>query len=710
MRSIFIFFLMLTFLSASAQDVNLDKITPPLWDKITDAPNELVPVYILLEDQVDILGMRSAFVKGKTPLHNRAVQVVTSLKAKAAATQQPLLDFLSNEPLIDRLSIKSFWATNVIGARVNAETIKRLSKRSDVGVIELIVPVHFADEGEPEVVAAPPVPNGREPGLTQMRADKLWEMGYTGAGSIVMTVDSGVDWLHPSLTGKYQGIYFAEGQSYTGAAIEGPTDCDGHGSRVTGGMCGLDRITNDTIGVAFNATWLAGPHAGLVEACADANFGAINNFQFALDPDGNSNTTDDIPDVINNSWGSNAGCFNTNSLASVQNAMITAGISVVWAAGNDGPGPMTGNSQGDINLDLVNSFSVGAVQINNNTIAGFSSRGPSFCPGSGSIDIKPEVVAHGVSVRSSDTNGNYSTQQGTSFAAPYVAGAVALLKEAFPTLSGEEINLALYFSATDLGTPGEDNTYGNGLINCLAAFEYLVNEGNVPVDPNVNRDVIMVKLDDESQICGDGTYSALVTFENGGQNNLTSVDLEIEYIKNGVILGSDVVSWTGNLAIGEEDYVAIPERSDFRGGISIVVTLTNPNNGTDLKPFNNRLERPIEIIEVDPISIDRLGAAADPCSGTPAFVSIDSETAVDATWYTSATSNTIISTGLFFETPAIPTAFTFFADVAFESTGGGLVELAETDVEFTSQNGGLFFDVLAPTTIRTTKVFSESRN
>ena len=707
MRSIFSLFLMLTFLSASAQDVNLDKISPPLWDKITDTPNELVPVYILLEDRVDIQSMRLGFVKGKTPVHNRAVQVVTSLKAKAAATQQPLLDFLSNEPLIDRLSIKPFWATNVIQARVNAETIKRLSKRSDVEVIELIMPVHYADEGEPDVVLAPPIPNGREPGLTQINADKLWEMGYTGAGSIVMTVDSGVDWLHPSLTGKYQGIYFAEGQSYTGAAVAGPTDCDGHGSRVTGGMCGLDRITNDTIGVAFNANWLAGPHAGLIDACADAIFGDLNNFQFALDPDNNSNTTDDIPDVINNSWGSNNGCFNNNALSNVQNAMVAAGISVVWAAGNDGPGAMTGNSQGDINLDLVNSFSVGAVQTNNN-IAGFSSRGPSMCPGSGSIDIKPEVVANGVNVRSSDINGNYTSQQGTSFAAPYVAGAVALLKEAFPTLSGEEINLALYFSATDLGTPGEDNIYGNGLINCLAAFDYLVAEGNVPVDPNVNRDVIMVQLDDQSQICGDGTYSALVTFENGGQDNLTSVDLEIDYIKNGVTIGSDVVTWTGNLAIGEQDYVAIPDRSDFRGGLSVVVTVTNPNNGTDLKPFNNRLERPIQIIEVDPISVDRLGATADPCSGSPAFVTIDSESAVDATWYTSATSNTIISTGLFFETPPIPNPFTFFVDLAFESKGGGLEEPEDTDSEFTDDLGGMFFDVLAPTTLRTTKVFAEN--
>ncbi len=706
MRSIFTFFFLLVFLGVSAQDVNLNKLTSPLWDKITDAPNELSPVYILLKDQVDIQGMRLEFINKKTPLHDRAVRVVTSLKAKAAATQQPLLDFLAAEPLVDRHGIKPFWATNVIQARVNAATIKRLSLREDVEMLELIIPVHFADEEE--AVAAPPVPNGSEPGIRQMNAHKLWEMGYTGAGRLVMTVDSGVDWLHPSLVGKYQGIYFSEGQSYTGAATQGPTDCDGHGTRVTGNMIGLDRITNDTIGPAFNARWIGGAHAGLIDACQDASLGGVGNFQYALDPDNNSSTTNDIPDVVNNSWGSNAGCFNNQSVANVQNSMVAAGISVVWAAGNDGPGNMTINSQGAINLDLVNSFTVGAVQINNNTIAGFSSRGPSQCAGTGSIDIKPEVVAHGVNVRSSDLNGNYSSQQGTSFAAPYVAGAVALLKEAFPTLSGEEINLALYFSATDLGASGEDNTYGNGLVNCLAAFDYLVAQGHTPVDPNVNRDAVMIELNDQAQICGDGTYSAIVTFENGGQTNLTSVELEIDYIKNGLTLASETVDWTGNLAINERTTIAIPERSDFRGGLSIVVTLNNPNNGTDLKPFNNRLERPIEIIEVDPIAINRLGATANPCASTATFVTIDSESAVDATWYVSPTASTVVGTGLFFETPPFPTAFTFYADVAFESQGGGIAELSETDFEYTSDGGGIFFDVLAPTTLRTVKVFSEN--
>lgn len=698
--------MMLTFFGATAQQVDLDRITPPLWDKIVDDPNELVPVYILLKDQVDIQGMRIQFINNNTPVKERAIRVVTSLKAKAAATQQPLIDLLLAQPIIDRHSIQPYWVTNVIYARITSATVRLLSTHPDVAMLELVMPVSYADDGI--ATAAPPVPNGREPGLTQMKADKLWQMGYTGAGRIVMTVDSGVEWLHPSLTGKYQGIYFSEGQSYTGAAIEGPTDCDGHGTRVTGNMVGLDRITNDTIGVAFNARWIAGPHSGLIDACDDANVQEIANFQFALDPDNNSSTTNDIPDVVNNSWGSNGGCFNNNTTSNSQNAMVAAGISVVWAAGNDGPGAMTVNSQGAINLDLVNSFSVGSVRLND-AISGFSSRGPSQCNGTGPIDIKPEVVAHGEGVRSCDLNGNYSTQNGTSFAAPYVAGAVALLKEAFPTLSGEEINLALYLSARDLGPAGEDNSYGNGLVDCLEAFNYLVAQGNNPVNPVVSRDAIAVELNDEEQICGDGTYSALFTFENGGESNMTDVIINVEYSKNGNILVTEAINWTGNLDTGERATVAIPERSDLRGGVRITATLNNPNGGIDFKPYNNRLEKPVEIISAPEVITDRVGPVdVEPCAGAPAILTVASENAVNARWYiNNSSSGPVIGEGLVIESPELPSPFTFFVEVDYASQGG-IPNIDNSSVEYDEFFGGIVFDVLAPAKIKTTKIYATS--
>ena len=82
----------------------------------------------------------------------------------------------------------------------------------------------------------------------------------------------------------------------------------------------------------------------------------------------------------------------------------------------------------------------------------------------GADSIKPEVVAPGVTIRTTSNGDAFANVQGTSFSAPYVAGLFLLLKEAFPTLSGEEIKLAIYNSATDLGILGEDDFYGNGLV------------------------------------------------------------------------------------------------------------------------------------------------------------------------------------------------------------------------------------------------------
>jgi hypothetical protein len=60
---------------------------------------------------------------------------------------------------------------------------------------------------------------------------------------------------------------------------------------------GLDRKTNDTIGVAFNASWIGG-----AILCGVGTADNIGAFEWAVDPDGDDDTTDDIPDVINNSW------------------------------------------------------------------------------------------------------------------------------------------------------------------------------------------------------------------------------------------------------------------------------------------------------------------------------------------------------------------------------------------------------------------------
>jgi serine protease AprX len=141
---------------------------------------------------------------------------------------------------------------------------------------------------------------------------------------------------------------------------------------------------------------------------------------------------------------------------------------VVFSGGNQG-------SLGSVSPgDNPAAFAVGAIDSSNN-IAPTSSRGPSACDGS----FFPEVVAPGVSVRTADLTfggvfpDSYVSVSGTSFAAPHVAGTMALLRQANPATSVAELEQALTDSAVDRGTTGADNAYGYGLIDAVAANELL---------------------------------------------------------------------------------------------------------------------------------------------------------------------------------------------------------------------------------------------
>jgi subtilisin family serine protease len=80
------------------------------------------------------------------------------------------------------------------------------------------------------------------------------------------------------------------------------------------------------------------------------------------------------------------------------------------------------------------------------------------------------LVAYGEEILSPSINDVQTLNYGTSFSAPAVSGAMALMAEKFPTLTGKEIAQIFFDSATDLGEPGCDDIYGHGLINIDAAF------------------------------------------------------------------------------------------------------------------------------------------------------------------------------------------------------------------------------------------------
>ena len=146
--------------------------------------------------------------------------------------------------------------------------------------------------------------------------------------------------------------------------------------------------------------------------------------------------------------------------------------------------------------------------------------------GEGSLAIYPEVVAPGQNVRSAWGKNEYNTISGTSMASPHVSGAVLLLKEAFPFLTGQEILLAIYNTASDLGDEGEDNTFGMGLIDAYAAFIYL-SESYTPVPPNIlGDDVILLEVNNvPKQINCETTFSPTIHIFNNTDSIINEIKL-----------------------------------------------------------------------------------------------------------------------------------------------------------------------------------------
>jgi bacillopeptidase F len=340
-----------------------------------------------------------------------------------------------------------------------------------------------------------------------------------------------------------------------------PADKTGsHGTHTLGTTLGLDAATHDTIGVAYNAYWICSDPVATSLATVKPLSDFMYAFEWAINPDGDTNTVWDIPDAINNSWGYGVATDTLlcdSYVSQVFLAVEAAGIANVFSAGNEGPGDTTISIPHHLNTNIVLSCAVGALDGNNPSypIASFSSRGPTVCGGSGSLLIKPEVSAPGVDVRSCILDSSYAYYSGTSMAGPHVTGAVLLLKEAFPFLPGHDILEALYYTATDLGVPGEDNTYGMGLINLQAAFDFL-DSLYTPALPDSNSfDAAITAF--TAPIIGDHYCDSLITPEvqltNAATDTLFNGTFHVT-INNGI---EYTQLWTGSLAAGQSVTVTL---------------------------------------------------------------------------------------------------------------------------------------------------------
>jgi subtilisin family serine protease len=341
--------------------------------------------------------------------------------------------------------VRSLWIANAVAVTADATALKALRARADVSAIE-------ADSALP-IQPADAITG--EPGIAMTGAPALWAQGVDGQGITVATLDTGVDLTHAELAGRYRGGSNSWFDPYGQHAS--PMDISGHGTQVTGVM-----VAGGGIGMAPGARFIAA--RAFDDAGGNSASGIHAAFQWLLDPDHNPATAD-APNVVNISWGARLIPCSFEFQPDLQ-ALRLAHILPVVAAGNDGTGtPPSDNSP----ANLPEAFAVGAMATGT-AIAPFSSRGPSGC-GGGQF---PALVAPGTGIRSTGLAGFDATGLGgTSFSAPHVAGALALLLQVAPQLTASEQASLLTQNAIDLGAPGADSTYGAGRLDVVAAARAL---------------------------------------------------------------------------------------------------------------------------------------------------------------------------------------------------------------------------------------------
>lgn len=433
---------------------------------------------------------------------------------------------------------------------------------------------------------APEAPNSSEIGHRAIKAHILWNMGYSGLGQLAYVYDTGTRNQHPALREQFIGNRFGLGAGWrTFYGNELPVDRDReHGTHVAGTIIGLDKSQNDTIGVAPAAYFISNdliPSGGNLQQLVAA-------YQFALNPDGNATTSHDVPDVINNSWGSPPQQSLCNYMNGTWATLEASGIGNVFAAGNDGPGNGTVGLPGAVAVDSLRNFAVGNLNAANPSfpINGSSSRGPTVCAPSAPLNIKPEISAPGTNVRSSVGASGYAQYSGTSMASPHVAGGFLLLREAYPTASARQILNAMYQTAIDLGDPGEDNTYGRGMLDLQASFEFLGQSFTaVPASTN-SRDLAIMRLNgigEGARFCeSNSPRTEQLLLKNVGTEAFT--DFVVHY---GVGNYNQTVNWTGNLLPGQETTVDVVLNGNYSGTYPEFRARAIASGAAERDTFNN---------------------------------------------------------------------------------------------------------------------------
>lgn len=480
--------------------------------------HELRHVIVVMEKQYDNVELNR-----KTQFMDKSQQrefAINDHKAFCQASQAEVLDFmasLGNEVQ----EIKPFWSINGFSCWTTDEVIAQLEIRRDIALVyhdkfKRMLP----DNEKPYPVES----KDNAWHIDKVNAPAVWNYngstGYTGNGVVVAVLDSGVNYNHIDIAGSMWdgGAAFPHHGYDVINHDNDPMDDHGHGTHCAGIVAGQGNAGIQT-GVAPGAQIMA------VKIMDDTGYGGdeqlIEGIEFALEQGA---------DILSCSFG-DAGTGGYALYRQLYETALDAGVVAAVAAGNDGdtqyslPKPYNIESPGNcpppwfhpdqtLHGGHTAVVCVGATDATDKH-SSFSSVGPvTWAEGDmiGDYDdypyevgnpdmpglIRPDISAPGSSITSLNyaSNSGYVAYDGTSMATPCVAGVMALILEADPTLNPAQIDSIIELTAVKIGNFKKNNTTGSGRIDALAAINAVFYHG--PTGLTANFDGTTVTLNWEA--------------------------------------------------------------------------------------------------------------------------------------------------------------------------------------------------------------------
>ncbi|MGN6435118.1 MAG: S8 family peptidase [Agriterribacter sp.] len=273
-------------------------------------------------------------------------------------------------------------------------------------------------------------------GLKKIQASAVWDIGITGKNIIVAVVDTGIDVDHPDLN---PNLWEDSKGNHGFNVIDDSNDLKDeseHGTHVSGTIAA---VVNNSIGIA-------GVAPGCLLMSIKGLQGPTGSGRVADLAKGIRKAVDNGAHVINNSWGPGTG----NTVKDAIEYAILHNVVVVFAAGNDNRVVRTIDAAGNPNV-----ISVAATDENDNR-ASFTNFGPAV-----------SVSAPGVDILSTTPGKNYKRFNGTSMAAPHVAGLAALILSKNSNLNHNNVKAIIMNNCDALTGVPTGQPIGRGRINAL---------------------------------------------------------------------------------------------------------------------------------------------------------------------------------------------------------------------------------------------------